>query len=172
MGEDKSLLPFSSSKTLAQYQYDRLKPYFENVYISSKTNKFDFLNEKNLILDEKKISSPLIALRSIMKQIDDKFFIITVDCPFVSIETISKLIESSKNYEICIAKTTRTQNLCGVYSSSLQETCDGMIKKNIHKVSDMFFEKSIKILQFEKDYEFININNKEEYKKALSLIDF
>ena len=29
MGEDKSLLPFSSSKTLIEYQYKRLKPYFK-----------------------------------------------------------------------------------------------------------------------------------------------
>ena len=49
MGEDKSLLPFSSSQTLIQYQYDRLKPYFKNIYISSKVDKFNFLEKYSLI---------------------------------------------------------------------------------------------------------------------------
>ena len=53
MGEDKSLLPFSSSNTLIQYQYERLKPYFKEIYISSKTINLILLM-KNLILDENK----------------------------------------------------------------------------------------------------------------------
>jgi molybdenum cofactor guanylyltransferase len=52
MGEDKSLLPFSSSNSLTQYQYERLKPYFKNIYLSSKINKFDFADDNVLILDE------------------------------------------------------------------------------------------------------------------------
>jgi len=55
MGEDKSLLPFSTSNTLIEYQYKRLKPYFKDIYISSKIDKFDFLqNKQSLILDENK----------------------------------------------------------------------------------------------------------------------
>ncbi|NCB12260.1 MAG: molybdenum cofactor guanylyltransferase, partial [Erysipelotrichia bacterium] len=37
MKEDKTLLPFFNSNSLAQFQYDRLKLHFQNIYISSKT---------------------------------------------------------------------------------------------------------------------------------------
>ena len=102
MGEDKSLLPFSSSNTLIQYQYERLKPYFKEIYISSKNNKFDFIDEKSLILDENKdIYSPILALDTIFKKFENKkVFIITVDSPFVSIEAIKKLIDESIETDI------------------------------------------------------------------------
>ena len=111
MGEDKSLLPFSSSKTLIQYQYDRLKPYFKNIYISSKVDKFDFLEKEFLILDENKdIFSPILALDTIFDKFkNQKIFIITVDTPLVTIASISKLIEESQNYDICVAQTEKTR---------------------------------------------------------------
>ena len=73
MGEDKSLLPFASSKSLTQYQYDRLKPYFKNIYLSSKINKFDFINNEKIIFDENKdIFSPILALQTIFKELNNQ----------------------------------------------------------------------------------------------------
>ena len=42
MGQDKALMPFGKYNSLAQYQCERLSKIFKNIYISSKTNKFDF----------------------------------------------------------------------------------------------------------------------------------
>ncbi|MFW3405226.1 NTP transferase domain-containing protein, partial [Aliarcobacter butzleri] len=70
LGEDKSLLPFGSSNSLIEYQYKRLKHYFKNLYISSKIDKFDFLNPSDLILHEnQEIYSPILALYSIFKKL-------------------------------------------------------------------------------------------------------
>ena len=70
MGEDKSLLPFSSSKTLTQFQYQRLKTFFKNIYLSAKTNKFDFIEDNELILDtNKEIFSPILALDTIFDKL-------------------------------------------------------------------------------------------------------
>jgi len=57
MGRDKALLPFGGYQSLAQYQYNKLKTIFKDVYISTKKNKFDF--EANLIYDTYQINSPL-----------------------------------------------------------------------------------------------------------------
>ena len=133
MGEDKSLLPFFSSNTLIQFQYERLKPYFKEIYISSKNNKFDFIDDKALILDENKdVFSPILALNTILKKFD-KVFIITVDSPFVSIETIKKLIDESNDSDICVAKTEKIHNLCGVFSSALVSFIERMINDDIQK---------------------------------------
>lgn len=172
MGEDKALLPFAHSNTLAQYQFDRLKAFFKDIYISSKTNKFEFLKEENLILDRNEIYSPIVALKTIFDTIkDEKVFIITVDTPLVSFESISELIDNSINSDICVAQTLRTHNLCGVFSSKLNKACDEMIKKDIHKVGFLLKNNNTKIVELPNDHEFINLNNKDEYKKALSLIN-
>lgn len=171
MEEDKSLLPFAS-KTLIQYQYERLKPYFKDVYISSKVDKFDFLDKKYLIIDEnKEVFSPILALDTIFKIFQNqKIFIITVDSPFVSIETISKLINESKDCDICIAQTEKTHNLCGIFSSNISISIKTMISNNIHKVFYLIKNNKFKIIQFHNNGEFTNINNKNDYKEALNNI--
>lgn len=172
MGEDKSLLPFSSSNTLIQYQYERLKPYFKEIYISSKNNKFDFVDNTNLILDENKdIYSPILALDTILKRFNNKVFIITVDSPFVSIETIKRLIDESTDTDICVAKTEKTHNLCGVFSSNIRNTIKTMIKDDIHKIFYLIKNNNHKILQFTNNEEFININNKNEYEESCKYIN-
>lgn len=173
MGEDKSLLPFSSSNTLAEFQYNRLKTFFKNVYISSKTNKFDFLEEDNLILDKnKEIYSPILALESIFEKfIDGKIFIITVDTPFVLIESIEKIIKESSDVDICIAQTEKIHNLCGVFSSTTSSTIKTMINQDIHKIFYLIRNSKHKIIEFLNDDEFMNINNKNEYYKSISFIN-
>lgn len=172
MGEDKSLLPFASSNSLTQYQYDRLKPHFKNIYLSSKVNKFDFLNDNEIIFDENKdIYSPILALDTIFKKLkNQKIFLITVDTPFVSIESISELVKKSKDTDICVAKTERTHNLCGVFDSNISETIKSMIESDIHKIGYLLKNNNTFIQEFLNDDEFININNKEDYVKSLFYI--
>jgi molybdopterin-guanine dinucleotide biosynthesis protein A len=173
MGEDKSLLPFSTSKTLIEYQYQRLKPYFKDIYISSKTDKFDFIEKDFLILDENKdIYSPILALDTIFDKFkNQKIFIITVDTPLVTIESISRLIKESENYDICIAQTERTHNLCGVFSSNISLSIKTMITNNIHKINYLIKNNEYNLVDFPNNSDFININNKTEYKMALSYIN-
>jgi molybdopterin-guanine dinucleotide biosynthesis protein A len=173
MGEDKSFLPFSTSNTLIEYQYQRLKPYFKDIYISSKTDKFDFIDKIFLILDENKdIYSPILALDTIFDKLkNQKIFIITVDTPLVTIESISELINESKNYDICIAQTEKTHNLCGVFSSNISLSIKSMIKEDIHKIFYLIRNSNYKIIQFNNNDEFININNKNEYINSINIIN-
>lgn len=172
MGEDKSLLPFSSSNSLTQYQFDRLKPYFKNIYLSSKTDKFDFISNNELILDKNKdIFSPILALNTIFDKFQNqKIFIITVDTPLVSIESISKLIDESKDVDICVAQTQKIHNLCGIFSSNISSTIKNMIENDVHKIGYLIKNNKFKIIEFPNDSEFININNKNDYKNALTYI--
>jgi len=178
MGEDKALLPFSNYNSLAQYQYERLKPYFKEIYLSSKTNKFDFLKESenqkntNIIYDNiDDESSPLIALKSILESINlNKAFIITVDTPFVKIPSIEKLITNSNISNITIATTAREHNLCGVYNKSCLSLIDKMISDNNHKIGFLINNLTSNKIKFYDENEFLNLNKIEDYKKALSII--
>ncbi|APW64537.1 MULTISPECIES: molybdenum cofactor guanylyltransferase MobA [Arcobacteraceae] len=173
MGEDKSLLPFSNSNSLTQYQYNKLKPHFNEIYLSSKVDKFDFdfNKDKYLVLDKGDVFSPLIALETIFKTIkSSKVFIITVDTPLVTIESISRLINESINSDICVAQTQRTHNLCGVFSTNLLDEVKQMLSKDIHKIGYLLKNNKTKYIDFINEDEFINLNNKDEYNKAMSII--
>jgi len=173
MKEDKSLLKFSSSNSLIEYQYKRLKPYFKNLYISSKTNKFDFLSFDELILDKnQEIYSPILALETILEQLEDeKIFIITVDTPFIKIQTIKKLINSNKNFDITIAQTSKVHNLCGVFSKNILNSIKHMIKNDIHKINYLIKSTNYNIAEFKNEDEFLNLNYKEDYIKALKCLN-
>lgn len=170
MKEDKSLLPFANKTSLAKYQYDRLKPYFKEIYLSSKTDKFDF--EANLLLEESLIYSPIIGIDSIISKLNknDKIFLITVDTPLVKIDSISKIINCSKGYDITVAKTQRVHNLCGVFSSNIKHIVDNMIKNDIHKISHLLEAVRTNIVEFTNEDEFINLNHPKDYQKALNII--
>lgn len=173
MGEDKSLLPFGTSNTLAQFQYERLKKFFKKIYISSKINKFDFLEQQNLILDKnQEIYSPILALETIFEKfINKKVFIITVDTPLVSIASIETIISESSNVDICIAQTQKIHSLCGVFSSNINTTIKSMINQDIHKIFYLVKNSKSKIIEFSDDNEFVNINNKNEYYKTIEYIN-
>lgn len=167
MGEDKALLPFSNYSTLAQYQYERLKPHFKKTYISSKTNKFDF--EANLILDkDSDIYSPIIALKTIFETLKDekKIFIITVDTPFVKLSTMEELVSFSSSNDIVIPETQKTHNLCGVFDKSCLLFIYKMIDKDIHKVNYLLKNSKTKVLKKASEEEFINLNDKIQYELA------
>lgn len=173
MGEDKALLPFSNSNSLTEYQYNRLKPYFKNIYISSKTDKFNFLKNKttDLILDKGEVYSPIVALETIIENVNSqKIFIITVDTPLVKIESIKKLIDNSSNSDITVAQTERTHNLCGVFDKLILSEIKAMLNKDIHKVGFLLKNLHTSYVDFPNESEFINVNDKDEYNRAKSFI--
>jgi len=171
MGRDKSLLPFCNYNTLIEYQYTKLSNIFQDVYISSKTNKFDF--DCQIIYDTYDISSPMVALNSIFTYLkSDKVFIITVDTPFIKRDTIDRLIEKSKQYNLTIAKDRdHTHNLCGVFSNTIQFYIEILLNKNIHKIYDLIDKVGdVKTVCISDNEQFLNINLEKDYKKALGTL--
>lgn len=173
MGEDKSLLPFSSSSSLIEFQYKRLEPYFKNIFISTKNDKFDFLQDKTkLIIDKNQdIYSPILALQTILEKFD-KIFIIPVDTPFLTYQTINKIIDESNTFDITIAQTPlKTHNLCGIFSKEILAFIKNMLKDDIHRINYLIKNSKSQIINFYNEDEFLNLNDKLEYKKALQIIN-
>lgn len=169
MGEDKALLPFDKYNTLVQYQYERLKPYFKNVYLSSKTNKFNF--SCDIIYDNEEVSSPLVGLKTILNALnDEKLFILTVDTPFVSLDTMCKLYECSEGFDVTVAQTEKIHNLCGVFDKSILSKVTEMVDDDFHKVGALLKRLNTSYITFEDENEFLNLNTPDEYQKAMALI--
>ena len=136
MGEDKALMPFGGYNSMAKYQYKRLKKIFKNVYISAKENKFDF-NAK-IILDKYPQSSPMVAIASILEELQEDFFLISVDMPLLSIDAINKLKDAynkNKGYDIYVLSSNNSyEPTATIYTKECLSLVQKCLKNNIHKI--------------------------------------
>lgn len=169
MNEDKCFLEFKG-KTLVRYQFDRMSEFFRKVYLSCKSDKFG-AEFSSLIFDERNfgdIYSPMLALYSILRRFDDEYvFIIAVDMPFVSFQSIQSLIDERENALIISAQSGDKQHLlCGLYHSSLAPLCAEFLRKNTHKMRALSQSVACKVLKFEDNKEWANLNRPCDYEGA------
>ncbi|MEA2047198.1 MAG: molybdenum cofactor guanylyltransferase MobA [Campylobacterota bacterium] len=171
MGSDKSLLPFGGYPTLTQYQYTRLCKEFQRLYISSKTDKFNF--ECIVIKDTQEAYSPLIALCSIFERLKhDEIFILSVDAPFVDSEVIKKILAHREplSQSVVAKSPSGIQPLCGYYKKSILPLIHAQLEKGNHKLLDLLSLAKTKLVAFEDDTPFTNLNHPSDYQNALKLI--
>ena len=169
MGRDKALLPYAGCKTLSEFQYKKLQNYFTAVYLSSKTNKFDF--DCEIIFDVEEKSSPLVALVSIFEQLDvERIFVLSVDAPLVDETVIEKLFESDdKRHDAIIAQSPQgLQPLCGIYHHSILPHAKRALKNDMYKLTKLLQVAHTLTVSFDQELPFANINHKEEYERLLS----
>jgi molybdopterin-guanine dinucleotide biosynthesis protein A len=174
MGEDKALLPFGDSKTLTQFQLQKLQKLFKNVYISCKDkNKFDF--EASFIEDipTDNIFAPTTGFVTIFKKLAcEKFFVISVDTPFISKDIIKKIISKDNPHaKATIAKTKKgIQPMCGIYHNTLEKDFKNMLKEDNHKLGFLLKNSDANYVMFDDEKPFMNLNNPKEYQEALTLV--
>jgi molybdenum cofactor guanylyltransferase len=170
MGQDKSLLPFGGYASLAQYQYNRLSQLFTDVYISTKTtDKFDF--DAHFILDSTDADyAPTAGFVSAFDTLlHDSIFVLSVDTPFVDETVISTLIDAdAQDLDAIIAKTSSGSHpMCGIYHRSLLEPFRQMGLEGNHRLGKLLSLSNTRIIEFENEELFMNLNHPHEYEAAL-----
>ncbi len=168
MGKDKALLPFANYPTLTEFQQDKLSTLFDEVYVSAKENKFDF--DCRVIQDNYKENSPLVGLISIFESLKaEEIFILSVDAPFVSKETIEKLLaHNARRFDVIVAQSpSGVQPLCGLYKRSILPLAYAQLEKENHRLGDLLRLAHTLFVEFDEDTPFTNLNRPEEYQQAL-----
>ena len=167
MGQDKALLPFADCNTLSEFQYNKLFHLFDKVYISAKTNKFDF--NIAVVPDQYEESSPLVGIISVFETLEvDEVFILSVDAPFVNKEVIKELLDHEEEFDAIIAKSAgRVQPLCGIYKRSILPLAYKYLREGNHRLNDLLKEANTQFVIFEDDTPFINLNYPHEYEEAI-----
>ncbi len=171
MGIDKATLPFGNYGSLAEYQYRRLKKIFKNVYIGSKTEKFNF--DAPIILDRYAACSPMAGLVSAFEILEEAkaIFVLSVDAPFVDKAIISELLCADDNADTVIARCCqKIQPLCGLYRRSCLPYAKSALEADKHKMGILLGELNTYYVDFEEREAFLNLNHPEEYEAALKLI--
>jgi molybdopterin-guanine dinucleotide biosynthesis protein A len=168
MGKDKALLPFSNHNSLAEYQYRRLSKIFDRVYISAKSDKFDF--DVNIIEDCYADSSPLVALISIFETLDvDEVFILSVDAPFVTEDIIDKLYTEAKESSVAIIAESNhgLEPLCGIYRRIILKKAKEALALNRHRLVSLLDEVDGQKVKIDDRESFMNLNHPFEYEEAM-----
>ena len=170
MGEDKALLPFGGYSSLSEYQYSRMRDIFDRVYISSKLDKFDF--KADIIYDRDSGSSPLNALISALEYLKSDIFLISVDMPCISTETIERLIcsyKSSPEYDIYVAKSKYgIEPTVAIYKESVLDKAKSRYKQMDFRLTGLIKSLNYLEVEIDREEEFINLNFKEDYLKVIS----
>jgi len=171
MGEDKALLPFGGFDSLAEYQYNRLSKLFDRVYISAKSNKFNF--DVTVITDCYNDSSPLVGLVSVFETIDiDEIFVLSVDAPFVDKSIIDRLYQQSiPSKDVIIASSLNgLEPLCGIYKRSILPKAKEFLDNSNYRLQALLKELDTQEVIFTQKDAFANLNYPNEYQKALEKI--
>ena len=167
MGRDKALLPFGDSSSMAALQYRKLQPLFQHVYLSAKTDKFDF--GAPVLLDRYPESSPMVALASLFEILDtEAAFILSVDMPLIETSDIERMrtyYYQQLQPDILIAQSPRgSEPLFGIYRSSILPQIQALLRKDIHKMGALIERVQTKRLSFADSGHFANVNTPKEYQ--------
>jgi len=166
MGQDKTLLPFGGFETLTHYQAYKFSKVFDEVFVSSKFDKFS--PPLKLIKDENSEEySPMLALYSVLKSFDHSVFIIPADMLFFDLKSLGELAKFKDEFEMVVAgDDEHIHSLCGFFSPSLAPLAKELYQKNEHKIGLLRKNCKCKIVNFEDKEQFFNVNFPEEYKIA------
>ena len=174
MGKDKALLPFGGFDTLTQFQVDKLKKEFAEVYISCKSrDKFNF--EANFIEDDSSFedSAPFIGILSALKELEHEWiFVLSVDTPFFEISHIRSLytLIDDDTSAIVSRSSDGNQPLCAMYKKDTVEIFENLIKEKKYRFLNLFEKISVKFVDFLDNEAFTNLNTPEEYQITLKRI--
>jgi len=170
MGRDKALLPFEGYGTLAEYQYRRLLPLFDRVSLSAKGDKFPF-DAPRIYDDDPEISSPMIALASVLKQARyDVVFVLSVDMPFVDAPLINRLYEAHKDHPdarmILAASSRGAEPLCALYHRELLPQITARLARGEHRMQTLVQETESVEVVCDREVVFTNLNTPADYDKV------
>ena len=170
MGQDKCDLEFDG-ETLLNVQIDKLKNIGIKDIIAS---GYRGNNSKALVLKDDIMKGPLSGILIGLNNIkNDRAFVISVDVPLVTEMIIKKTIDFSfeKDYELVMVKHSGNREpLIGVYKKSLTDKIEKILSGDKYSVMKLAEETEYDFVDIDSDDKyFININNKEDYKKLLKI---
>ncbi len=182
-GEDKSIAKLGN-KTLLDHTLSKIDNKFNEILVISNNKKYNFKNKKIHITEDfiKGQLGPLVGILTAMKWIKKNkknykwIASFPCDTPFFNAKLVNdlktKTIKTSKKL-IFLNSDNKRHNIFGLWSIDLIETLEEDLKNGVRKVekwADKIGYESMNISSEEFDM-FLNINTKDDLKKARENID-
>tara|TARA_B100000029_G_scaffold215657_1_gene213444 strand:+ start:147 stop:752 length:606 start_codon:yes stop_codon:yes gene_type:complete len=177
-GSDKTSIKLGD-KTLIEHTISKIENNFQEILIIS-NNENHLINKKNVFLTKDLIDGylgPLIGVLSAMDWVEKNNknykWIATFpsDTPFFDqkvIENLKKCTINESKKLFFIKSGNKRHNIFGLWSMELKETLKIDIDNGIRKVEDWANKVGSEIIEMnsDNDYNFLNINTKEDLEKA------
>ena len=182
-GEDKSIAKLGN-KTLLDHTLSKIENKFNEILVISNNKKYNFKNKKIHITEDfiKGQLGPLVGILTAMKWIKKNkknykwIASFPCDTPFFNAKLVNdlktKTTKTSKKL-IFLNSDNKRHNIFGLWSIDLIETLEEDLKNGVRKVekwADKIGYESMNISSEEFDM-FLNINTKDDLKKARENID-
>ena len=182
-GEDKSTAKLGN-KTLLDHTVNKIENEFNEILVISNNKEFNFKNNKIHVVEDciEGQLGPLVGILTAMKWVkkNNKNYkwiaSFPCDTPFFDMKFVSELkikIKETSKKLIFLNSDKKRHNIFGLWSVDLIETLEEDIKNGFRKVeiwADKIGYENININTKEFDM-FLNINTKEDLKKAKENID-
>ena len=182
-GEDKSFAKLGD-KTLLDHTIDKIEKEFTETLVISNNKEFNFKNNKIHVVEDciEGQLGPLVGILTAMKWVisnkKNYKWIASFPCdtPFFDIKLISELkikVKETSKKLIFLNSNKKRHNIFGLWSIDLIETLEEDLKNGVRKVekwADKIGYESMNISSEEFDM-FLNINTKDDLKKARENID-
>ena len=182
-GEDKSIAKLGD-KTLLDHTVSKIENEFNEILVISNNKDFNFKNNKIHLVEDciEGQLGPLVGILTAMKWVTKNkknykwIASFPCDTPFFDIKLISELkikVKETSKKLIFLNSDKKRHNIFGLWSVDLIETLEEDIKNGLRKVeiwADKIGYENININTKEFDM-FLNINTKEDLKKAKENID-
>ena len=182
-GEDKSIAKLGD-KTLLDHTINKIENEFTEILLISNNKEFNFKNNKIHVVEDciEGQLGPLVGILTAMKWViknkKNYKWIASFPCdtPFFDVKLISELkikVKETSKKLIFLNSDKKRHNIFGLWSVDLIETLEEDIRNGLRKVeiwADKIGYENININTKEFDM-FLNINTKEDLKKAKENID-
>lgn len=165
MGTDKGIMLYRE-KPLVQYSIDLLRPFCTELLISAQNPEYAQFGLP-LVHDLIPGCGPMGGIYSAFTFTKVEYLLVLAcDMPFVSPETIEKLLENRSDYDCIVPQNgNKLEPLCAIYSRSLFNKIESRIKTGNLALYGLIMESHCKLVDFENNLpDFKNLNTKEEFE--------
>ncbi|MFX1385007.1 MAG: molybdenum cofactor guanylyltransferase [Promethearchaeota archaeon] len=197
-GTDKGIFEFHG-KPLISYQIETISKFKKDIFlvahseeqiqkyalkIKSKNIK-GFILDKNDIISDRKIRTPMIGMYSAFKEMSklgyEKAFILSCDSPLIKYEVVKLLINQSKGFDCCIPRWNNyfLEPLFAIYpvKKIIKIAKQNLLNKSYKLTNLLDINWKINYISIEKEIKpldvnfvsFININGPVDIKKLIKV---
>ncbi len=174
-GVDKAFLDFYG-KPLYARQFEKLSRIFKKVYLSAKKpTNYPEIPSENIIEDLKKVANidtsalfaPTLGMLSAFESTKaEKLFFIGVDTPFISENSIGKIVSHPATHKAAIYNG-KIHPTVGMYDKSICSELTEMIKNDKHKLTMLLEKIGTIFVDLDDEAELANLNRYEDYEKVI-----
>jgi len=169
MGQDKALLSINGVPAI-RYVCDQLKPYFDEILISSNNPKEHGIDAIKVVLDEIDGKGPLVGIASALRVSQNQInFVIACDIPEVDITAVKQLISKIDGFDAVIPKTgpSRYEPLFAVYRKNVLAEIDKAITGEKYRIIEALENCKVNYIDFHGDLRLRNLNTINDYREFL-----